>query len=114
MANQIVLAGNMAGMGEGLIYASKKGRGVSQAIETICSGAASSTSLSVMGPRIVKENFDPGFYVEHYIKDMEIALEEASRANLSLPCLSLVKQLYVALRAQGGGRYGTQALIKVL
>lgn len=90
------------------------GLDVAQTIETICSGAASSTALSVMGPRILKGNFDPGFYVEHYIKDMEIALEEASRANLCLPCLALVKQFYVALKAQGGGKYGTQALIKVL
>lgn len=66
-----------------------------------------------MGPRIVKGNFDPGFYVEHYIKDMEIALEEAARANLCLPCLSLVKQFYLSLKAHGGGRLGTQALIKV-
>ncbi len=70
MANQIVLAGNMAGMVEGLMYASKMGLDVAQTIETICSGAASSTSLSVMGPRIVKGNYDPGFYVDHYIKDM--------------------------------------------
>lgn len=114
MANQIILAGNMAGMVEGLLYASKMGLDVAQTIETICSGAASSTALSVMGPRILKGNFDPGFYVEHYIKDMEIALEEAGRANLCLPCLALVKQFYVALKAQGGGKYGTQALIKVL
>lgn len=75
MANQIVLAGNMIGMVEGLLYASKMGLDVAQTIETVCSGAASSTSLSVMGPRILKGNFDPGFYVEHYVKDMEIALE---------------------------------------
>ena len=114
MANQIILAGNMAGMVQGLLYASKMGLDVAQTIETICSGAASSTALSMMGPRILKGNFDPGFYVEHYIKDMEIALEEAGRANLCLPCLALVKQFYVALKAQGGGKYGTQALIKVL
>jgi 3-hydroxyisobutyrate dehydrogenase len=70
MANQIVLAGNMAGMVEGLIYSSKMGLDLNQAIETICSGAAMSTALSVMGPRILKGNYDPGFYVEHYIKDM--------------------------------------------
>ena len=63
MANQIVLAGNMAGMVEGLLYASKMGLDLTKTIETICSGAASSTSLTVMGPRIVKGNYDPGFYV---------------------------------------------------
>lgn len=70
MANQIVLAGNMAGMVEGLLYSSKMGLNLTQAIETICTGAASSTALSVMGPRIVNGNYDPGFYVEHYVKDM--------------------------------------------
>lgn len=114
MANQIILAGNMAGMVEGLLYASKMGLDIDKTIETISLGAASSTALSVMGPRIAKRNFDPGFYVEHYVKDMEIALEEAARANLCLPCLSLVKQLYVGLKAQGGERLGTQALITVL
>lgn len=114
MANQIVLAGNMTGMVEGLMYASKMGLDVSQMIDTVSSGAAASTALSVMGPRIVKGNFDPGFYVEHYVKDMEIALEEAGRANLCLPCLALVKQLYLGLKAQGGSRLGTQSLIKVL
>ena len=75
MANQIVLAGNMAGMVEGLLYASKMGLDINQMIDTVCSGAASSTALTVMGPRIAKGNYDPGFYVEHYVKDMEIALE---------------------------------------
>jgi 3-hydroxyisobutyrate dehydrogenase len=114
MANQIVLAGNMAGMAEGLLYASKMGLDIRQTIETISSGAASSTALSVMGKRVADGNFDPGFYIEHYVKDMEIVLEEAARVNLSLPCLSLVKQLYVALKAQGHEKLGTQALVKVL
>ena len=67
-----------------------------------------------MGPRIVDGNMDPGFYVEHYIKDMEIALEEAARLDLCLPCFSLIKQFYCALKAQGGGKLGSQALVKVL
>lgn len=67
-----------------------------------------------MGKRVADGNFDPGFYIEHYVKDMEIVLEEAARVNLSLPCLSLVKQLYVALKAQGHEKLGTQALVKVL
>lgn len=114
MVNQIVLAGNMAGTVEGLLYASKMGLDLHKTIETISFGAASSTALSVLGKRMVDGNFDPGFYVDHYIKDMEIALEEAARADLSLPVLATVKQLYHALRAQGGGKMGTQALIKVL
>lgn len=114
MMNQIVLAGNMIGVVEGLMYASKMGLDVTQSIETIKTGAASSVPLTVLGPRMIARNFDPGFYVEHYIKDLEIALEECSRADLCLPNIALVKQFYVALKAQGGGKNGTQALIKVL
>ena len=114
MTNQIVLAGNMAGVVEGLMYASKMKLDLKKSIETISLGAASSTALTVLGTRMVEGNMDPGFYVEHYIKDMEIALEEAARAGLCLPTLAVVKQFYTALKAQGGGRFGTQALIKVL
>lgn len=114
MVNQIVLAGNMAGVVEGLMYASKSGLDLTQAIDTITLGAASSTALNVLGRRMVAGNFDPGFYVEHYIKDLEICLEESARMELSLPCLAIVKQFYLALKAQGGGKLGTQALIKVL
>ncbi len=83
-------------------------------IETIALGAASSTALNVLGKRMVQGDYDPGFYVEHYIKDLTIAVEECDRMGLSLPCLGLVRQLYIGLKAQGGGRLGTQALIKVL
>jgi 3-hydroxyisobutyrate dehydrogenase len=75
MMNQIVLAGNMVGVVEGLMYASKMGLDLTQSIETIKTGAASSVPLTVLGPRMIARNFDPGFYVEHYIKDLEIALE---------------------------------------
>lgn len=77
-------------------------------------GAASSVSLTVTGKKIVNNDFNPGFYVEHFVKDMEIALDEAARVNLSLPCLALIKQLYTAVKARGMERLGTQALIKVL
>ena len=114
MVNQIILAGNMAGVAEGLLYASKVGLDLNQSIDLISLGAASSTALTVLGRRAVNGNYDPGFYVEHYIKDLTIAVEECDRMDLALPCLSLVRQLYVGLKAQGGGRLGTQALIKVL
>lgn len=114
MVNQIILAGNMAGTVEGLMYASKSGLDLTATIDTIILGAASSTALNVLGRRMVTGNFDPGFYVEHYIKDLEICLEESARMELSLPCLAIVKQFYVALKAQGGSKLGTQALIKVL
>ncbi|MBW2017347.1 MAG: NAD(P)-dependent oxidoreductase, partial [Deltaproteobacteria bacterium] len=70
--------------------------------------------INNLGPRIVQGDFDPGFMVEHFIKDMGIALKEAADMNLSLPGLALVHQLYVALKAQGHGRSGTQALYRVL
>ena len=101
MANQIVLANNLSGMAEGLLYASKMGLNIDTVIEAIEVGGASSTALSVMGRRVAKGDYEPGFYIEHFIKDMEIALSEAERANLSLPCFSLIKQLYTSLKTQG-------------
>ncbi|EAR84528.1 NAD-binding domain of 6-phosphogluconate dehydrogenase family protein (macronuclear) [Tetrahymena thermophila SB210] len=114
MTNQILLASNMLGVVEGLLYAHKAGLDLDQVINLIKTGAASSTAWHVLGSRMVKRDFEPGFYVEHFIKDMDIALEEAKRANLCLPGLGLVKQFYHALVAQGGARNGTQAIIKVL
>ena len=74
LTNQIILAGNMIGMAEGLLYASKMKMDLKQIIETIQQGAAGSTSLSVLGMRAANNDYNPGFYVEHYVKDMEIAL----------------------------------------
>jgi 3-hydroxyisobutyrate dehydrogenase len=79
-------------------------------MESVSSGAAGSWSLSNLGTRIIDNNFDPGFFVEHFIKDMGIALDEANRMGLSLPGLALSKQLYIALQSQGHGRDGTHAL----
>jgi 3-hydroxyisobutyrate dehydrogenase len=79
-------------------------------MESVASGAAGSWSLSQLGPRIIGQDFAPGFFVEHFIKDMQIALDEAHRMGLALPGLALAKQLYLAVQAQGHGRAGTQAL----
>ena len=79
-------------------------------MQSVATGAAGSWSLSNLGPRIIDNNFDPGFFVEHFIKDMGIALDEAKRMGLSLPGLALAHQLYLALQAQGHGRDGTHAL----
>ncbi|MBT4838928.1 MAG: NAD(P)-dependent oxidoreductase, partial [Methylococcales bacterium] len=81
---------------------------------SVSSGAAASWSITHLGPRIVKRDFEPGFYVEHFIKDMSIALHEAQAMNLALPGLALVQQLYIALKAQGHGEKGTQALMLAL
>lgn len=114
MVNQILIATNMIGVIEGLLYASKSGLDSTQVLEIIQTGAAGSWSLTNLGPRILQRDFQPGFYVEHFIKDMGIALDEANRMNLSLPGLSLANQFYIALKAQGHGKLGTQALMLVL
>jgi 3-hydroxyisobutyrate dehydrogenase len=79
-------------------------------MQSVSTGAAGSWSLSNLGPRIMDNNFDPGFFVEHFIKDMGIALAESKKMGLSLPGLALGHQLYLALQAQGHGRDGTHAL----
>lgn len=114
MVNQILIAGNMAGMCEALLYARRAGLDMDKVMSSVAAGAAGSWSLSNLAPRILRGDFEPGFFVEHFIKDMKIALEEAARMELRLPALDLVRRLYERLAAQGGGRLGTQALIKAL
>ena len=110
MVNQTLIASNMIGVCEGLLYAHRAGLDLETVMQSVASGAAGSWSLSNLGTRIIANDFDPGFFVEHFIKDMEIALGEASRMNLALPGLALAHQLYKGLQAQGGGRNGTHAL----
>jgi len=114
MCNQILIAGTIIGVCESLLYADKAGLDEQSVIDIIGKGAASSWSINNLGPRIVQGNYDPGFFVEHFIKDMGIALQEAEAIGLSLPGLALVHQLYVAVKAQGHGRLGTQALMLAL
>ncbi len=114
MANQILVAGTMIGVCEALLYAHRQGLDMQQVISIVETGAAGSWSISNLGPRIVKGNFDPGFFVEHFIKDMGIALKEAEEIELSLPGLALAQQLYLAVKAQGHGRSGTHALFLAL
>ena len=114
MANQILVAGTMIGVCEALLYAHRQGLDMQQVIDIVETGAAGSWSVSNLGPRIVKGNFDPGFLVEHFIKDMGIALKEAEIIGLSLPGLALVQQLYLAVKAQGHTRSGTHALFLAL
>lgn len=114
MCNQIVIAGTMIGVCESLMYAARAGLNLETMLSSIKSGAAGCWTLENLAPRIVARNFAPGFIVEHFIKDMGIALEEAQRMPLSLPGLALVHQLYVAVQAQGHGRDGTHALMLAL
>jgi 3-hydroxyisobutyrate dehydrogenase len=114
MVNQILIATAMIGICEALLYGHKAGLDLNTVLESVSGGAAGSWSLSNYAPRMLKGNFDPGFFVEHFIKDMGIALAEAKRMNLSLPGLALAEQLYLALEAQGHGRKGTHALMLAL
>ncbi len=110
MVNQTLIASGMVGVCEALLYAYRAGLDLHTVLESVASGAAGSWSLTNLAPRILRGDFEPGFFVEHFAKDMGIALEEARRMNLSLPGLALADQLYAALLAQGHGRSGTQAL----
>ena len=114
MANQIVIAGNMIGAVEALLYARKAGLSLDAMIDIVGKGAASSWSLNNLGRRIVKGDFNPGFYIKHFVKDMGIALQEARRMKLALPGLALVNQFYVSAQALGFEDLGTQGLYKVL
>jgi 3-hydroxyisobutyrate dehydrogenase len=114
MCNQIVIAGTMVGVCESLVYAHKAGLSPEQMLKSIKSGAAGCWTLENLAPRVLRGDFEPGFIVEHFIKDMSIALAEARRMRLAMPGLALVHQLYLALQAQGGGRRGTQALVLAL
>ena len=114
MVNQIVLAGSMIGACEGLLYAYKAGLDPEKVMQSVAAGSAASWSLSNLGPRITAGNFAPGFFVEHFLKDLGIALAEAKRLGLALPGLALAEQLYISLAATGHGRDGTQALMLAL
>src|SRR5262249_52415630 len=114
MVNQILIAANMIAVCEGLLYGYKAGLDLETVFKSVSVGAAGSKALEVLGPRMMARNFEPGFYVEHFIKDMGIALDESKRMGLCMPGLSLAHQLYIALQAQGYGRKGTHALMLAL
>jgi len=110
MVNQILIATNMIGVCEGLLYAYKAGLDLDKVMQSVSGGAAGSWSLANLGARIIANNFAPGFFVEHFVKDLGIALAEARRLGLCLPGLALANQLYLSLMAHGRARDGTQAL----
>jgi 3-hydroxyisobutyrate dehydrogenase len=114
MVNQVLIATNMIGVCEGLLYGYRAGLDLNTVMQSVGSGAAGSWSLSNLGTRMIAGNFDPGFFVEHFLKDMGIALAESRRMKLALPGLALAEQLYRAVEAQGHGRKGTHALLLAL
>jgi 3-hydroxyisobutyrate dehydrogenase len=112
MCNQIVIAATIMGVCEGLAYGKAAGLDLPTVLKSIGGGAASGFQLTVMGQKIINGDFAPGFYIEHFIKDLGIALAEAGRMQLDLPALALARRLYEELAQQGHGRLGTQALFK--
>lgn len=113
MCNQIAIASNMMGVCEAIVYAQESGLDSNNVMESIESGAAGSWSLSNLGPRIIKGDYNPGFYVKHFIKDMKIALDSAEEMGLKTPGLKLTLSLYEELAKMGGEDNGTQALYKL-
>lgn len=112
MCNQIAIASNMIGVCEAIIYAEKAGLDPETVLKSISSGAAGSWSLSNLAPRMLAKNFEPGFYIKHFIKDMRIALSEAENMQMEVPGLALAKSLYDQLAEIGEEESGTQALYK--
>src|SRR4029078_2449114 len=114
MCNQIVLAGTIIGVCESLLYGYKSGLDLATMLSSITKGAAQCWILDNLAPKMVQRNFDPGFFVEHFEKDLGIALDECSRMGLAMPGLSLVRQFYIAFKSQGHGRLGYHALLLTL
>jgi 3-hydroxyisobutyrate dehydrogenase len=112
MCNQIAIASNMMGVCEAIAYAKEAGLDPERVLRSIETGAAGSWSLSNLAPRMIQGNFEPGFYIKHFIKDMNIALEEAEAMELETPGLALAKKLYQELAEAGEENSGTQALYK--
>jgi len=113
MCNQIVIASTIMGVAEGLSYAKKVGLDPAQVLQSIGGGAASGFQLNVLGAKMIVGDYAPGFYVEHFIKDLKIALSEAEQMNLALPGLSLAKSLFEKMAAKGLQRNGTQGIFQI-
>jgi len=114
VCNQIIVGGVMTGICEALLYSYKAGLDPDTMIKTVCAGAASTWLMENLGPKIIDGDFNPGFVVEHFIKDFGIAIAECKRMNLDLPGLNLSMELYEKTRDLGYGKLGTQALFLAL
>ena len=112
MCNQIAIAGALSGACEALAYAKAVGMDPAHMLESISTGAAGSAQLSNVAARILKDDYAPGFFIKHFIKDMKLADEEAVNAGAHLGVLEYVLNMYQELEAEGCGDLGTQALIK--
>lgn len=111
MVNQLLIAGTMLGMAEALSYAKRAGLDPETVLQSVGGGAAASWSLANLAPRILKNDFAPGFFIEHFLKDLRIALDEARSMGLNLPCATAAERTYAALAEAGHARSGTQAVV---
>jgi len=114
MVNQLAICCGMVSMCEAILYAYKAGLNLDATLQAVGSGAAASWSWNNYGPRMLTNDYKPGFMVEHFVKDLEIALSEAGRMGLKLPGLELALSLYKELKSSGYGRQGTHSLIFAL
>ena len=112
LTNQIIIAGTLSGVCEALTYARAKGLDLDTVVRSVSTGAAGSRQLDLFAPKILSGDFEPGFFIKHFVKDMRLALTEANQSDLFLEVLSLVLSNYEQLEAEGYGDLGTQALIK--
>lgn len=112
LANQIMIAGTLSGVCEAITYAKAKGLDLPTVLRSVSTGAAGSKQLDIFGPKILAEDYAPGFFMKHFIKDMKLALTEANMSELSLDVLSQVLANCEELEAEGYGDLGTQALMK--
>jgi 3-hydroxyisobutyrate dehydrogenase len=110
MANQIAVAGNLLGTVEALIYAKNAGLDPKHVLLSIANGAAQSWQLSNNALRMLERNFDPGFYIKHFLKDLRIALDSAHAMHIELPMLALSEKLFAKMVNEGMGELGTQAI----
>ena len=114
LCNQIVVAGTIIGVCESLFYGKRAGLNLDTMLQSIRGGAAACWTLDNLAPRVLKGNFDPGFFVDHFVKDMGIALEECARMNIHLPGLRVVHDVYKRVQELGHGQKGTHALYLAL
>ncbi|WP_461227129.1 NAD(P)-dependent oxidoreductase [Lacticaseibacillus suihuaensis] len=112
MANQIMIAGTMTGLTEMLVYAKAAGLDLAQVLATVSGGSGANWSMSNYGPRILADDYTPGFFIKHFVKDLGIALDSATAMGLDLPATATARRLYRAMVDAGQGDLGTQALIQ--
>ena len=114
LANQVAIAGVMFSVCESLLFAQEAGLDVRQWLELVVPGASGSAAMGTLGRRLLGCDYAPGFFVEHFIKDLGLCLEECKRMGLVLPGVALAEQVYRLAQARGHGKDGTQVLLQVL